>query len=133
MHVQEAIEYLSAIEVACNTFAWKRPEYECWVTSDSLGTVGAARHHQHLEADAGIHFADDYCLAADAVTCMAAWWTPERRFAFKIVTPNGVCERARFGEVDLEKLRRFVASDCAEGTYIERIAADLETGAEVPA
>lgn len=110
--LSKAIAYLGAVEVAPGRYAWHVPIGGTWnvCTADDL-LAGFT--------DAGEIFG----------VPMPAWWEPNQRFARRC-TGGGVAGM-RCGAIVSAFMGCGRFKYCAG--YYERITADLETGAEVPA
>jgi hypothetical protein len=100
--LQHAIEALGAVEVAPGRYAIIRKYLGGYET---MRWNEAKRSFEHLAV-------------------MPAWWTPERRYAWRVDGANG--ESWRIAEDDY---RQF---GMPRGATSQRITADLETGEEVP-
>ena len=94
-------------------YAWPSCESENWFVGDDAALLHA---HEPEPLDYG-HF-----------VMMPDWWSPERRFARRC-TGRGV-EGMRCGRI----VEAFEKCGCEYAMgYYERITADLNTGAEIPA
>ena len=125
--LERAITYLGATEVAPGRYAYRDDATHRYyvVTADVM-----ERLPQYLDAEDDSHTAShggysEWCADTQAVE-MPAWWTPERREAWRMT-----CDGGHVGARDASE--RFAAWPAEHLTCSERITADLETGAEVPA
>ena len=124
--LERAITYLHAVEVAPGWYAVQdRILRSTWytVSADDLARVG----HPHGPASRFSLLEAAWALDAQTLTEMPRWWRPERRFAWRIVAS------VRGEEADPGARYTQEPSGAPLGYRFERITADLETGAEVPA
>ena len=105
----KAIAYLGAVEVAPGRYAF-RISGQNWFVS----TTNALEYYFAGFASDGERL--EYLQARCETARMPIWWTPDQRFAWRSIVDGSFWK------------------DPGNDTNVrERIAADLETGAEVPA
>ena len=113
-----AIEYLGAVEVAPGRYAVK--DGERYLVIDESDVPGLAFEFETGEPD------PDACAQ---VTEMPSWWSPEQRFAWR----NYI--GANRWATTVERVESVPSAGDNPWPVLsrERITADLETGAEIPA
>ena len=122
--LSRAISYLGAVEVADADgkpwYAWQ-PEKDCWMLATSFELEQLAEKLDDED--------DDNPPPLPGVE-MPLWWTPEQRFGYHVIDPEGTITYTGAWITDEPMLE---SRERADGWRVQRITASLETGKEIPA
>ena len=113
--LKQWLERLLAVEIEPKWYAWPSP--------GATGVVWFVASEQHLTDLLNFEGPD---AERKLATAMPAWWSPEQRFAWRWINYVQRFKTRKEAEA-------FETEAPLHGGRVERITADLETGAEIPA
>ncbi len=130
--IERAVDYLGATEIEPDRYAYFELD-DLWHVVNGSKLEPLAITLRSVSGSKAQIKAHRIWRAGHFDVTMPAWWTPEQRFAWRIASngPN-VCKADRSDRYGSEAAAKREAHFIG-GAAVERITANLETGAEVPA